>query len=299
MFQRTTDNMRTLRVDLISGITFNDFEAELLHLGITNLLLNTTINNTITNLNTFEILSGTSINTVDTHLNSFKILSGTSWSNQLSTNQFIQNQIDSLVLVSVSESILDYLYGISIAVLDSKIGNQLGITNTYFNNSLNSLGVSESVIDSKFGLMLGSTLNPLGISEYNLEIHKQDRLQCSTSFAEIQLDVNNININLDTLFTDISNISTTFTNNKSLLGTSLTVIENDITTLFTTMNTDVTALGTSLSNTTSKLQTAIEIVSGALSAFDAAQTIYNIANTLTNATQDSELLRIRPNIRFK
>src|SRR5690242_11953497 len=133
MFQRTTDNMRTLRVDLLSGVTINDFEAEL---GTTSLLLNTTINNTITNLNTFEILSGTSINTVDTHLNLFKILSGTSWSNQLSTNQFIQNQIDGLVLVSVSESILDYLYGISIAVLDQKIGNQLGITNNYFNNSL-------------------------------------------------------------------------------------------------------------------------------------------------------------------
>src|SRR5690242_13029458 len=196
MFARTTDNMRTLRVDLLSGISFSDFELELYNfLAITNVLLNKTINNTITNLNSYEILNGTSINTLNTNLNSYEILTGVSWGVQLSTNQYLQNEIDSLVLAGVSIGNLDYSYGISIAVLDQKIGNQIGVTNDYFSGSIYSLGTSTSAVDSKLGVVIGNTVSPLGISMYWIELHKQDKIACSTSFAEMQLDVNNININ--------------------------------------------------------------------------------------------------------
>ena len=142
----------------------------------------------------------------------------------------------------------------SIAVLDSKIGNQLGITNNYFNNSINSLGVSIIQADNTYSL--------IGVSTRN---------------------------NTNNLISLAVTVGTSFTNNNISLGSSLTIIENDITTLFNTMNADISALGTSLSNSTSTLQTIIEYVSAALAAADAAFTAFSIAQTINNAFQESEI----------
>ena len=119
MFSRTLDNRRTLRIDLLTGITFNDIEAELLFLG-------TTFNRINNDLNAYEVLNGTSnsildgkaialgtsISTLNNNLNVFEILTGSSFSNQYTTNQFLQNEIDALIIAGVSVGNVDILYGI-------------------------------------------------------------------------------------------------------------------------------------------------------------------------------------------
>ena len=65
------------------------------------------------NLNAYEILSGTSINTLDTH----DILIGSSIGNLQTRDNFLQNEIDAIIISGISAGNVDILYGVSISVL--------------------------------------------------------------------------------------------------------------------------------------------------------------------------------------
>ena len=188
MFNRTLNNTRHLEVDLVTGITFADWENQLLLLGASNFqlslnigttinsigtslnnlgnysgILTTTLNHTINDLSNYEILNSVSIGTISQQV-------GTSISNLQVTNQSLQNEIDALILAGVSVENIDLSYGISIAILDSKIGNQLGVTNTLINANVIALSTSYT----------------------NVETNKADKLQCGISMLNLQSNLNSV-----------------------------------------------------------------------------------------------------------
>jgi hypothetical protein len=137
----------------------------------------------------------------------------------------------------------------------------------------------------------------LGVFQFsnsNLETHKQDKIQCGISFAEIQLDINSVNTNLDTLFTDITNIgsscatfavdivnvSTTFSNNNTLLGASFTTEDVRLTTIESFLQGEIDTKTNTSDFTT--LQTAYEATASAFAALDTAYGLFVAAQNLFN-----------------
>lgn len=79
------------------------------------------MDNTIINVNNYEIVSGTSFN----NINTYDIVDGTSLENSRIRDNYLKNQIDSIIIAGISSGNVDILYVALIAVLDTKIGNQI------------------------------------------------------------------------------------------------------------------------------------------------------------------------------
>jgi hypothetical protein len=122
--------------------------------------------NDIDNLNDYTILAGTSIGTLNTHINTTDALIGVSIGNVYTRENYLQNQINNIVSLGISSGNVDLLFSVSIAVLDAKVGNQLGITNTDLNNSVIDLGVSVSSLGVSLTQASG-TYSLIGVSGIN------------------------------------------------------------------------------------------------------------------------------------
>jgi hypothetical protein len=290
-FNRTLNNTRHLDVDLVSGTIFSDWESELVRLGASNSQLDvnigTTINSigtSIQNANNYSGQLGITVNNTINNLNSYESVNGTSISNLQVTNQFLQNEIDNLVLTSVSQGVLDYLYGISIANDDAKIS-----------------------------VAIGSSLVPYGTSLYNQEIHKMDKNICSVSFNNADLYYSSLGVTINSLGVSLTNFDSRLGVSLSNLQTEDAFLYNEIVLLSTSTNDntdnlntissflqgEINGLAVTTANTQSTLdtlKTAYDITAGVLGALDvaytafaAAQTLYNTLQSSNNFTQQTEL----------
>jgi len=148
---RTLNGLHTINCDeitseIFTGITLPDLEQAILNneinTGTTTTNLQTEINQNLAYQNLYNSGLLTNLGTSFLNDRSFTI----------SNDLFLQNQIDAIVNVSVSASVLDVLYGVSIAVLDNK-NFILGVST---NNKLNS---NATILPSSF---VNSSLTSLG-----------------------------------------------------------------------------------------------------------------------------------------
>lgn len=170
----------------------------------------------ISNLNNYVILSGSSISLLD-HFNSsisvldhFKGLIGTSVETCRIRDNYLQNKIYSIVISGISAGNVEILYDASIAVLDTKIGNQLGITNTILSNLLISHG------------------SPIA----NLTTNKADAFLYGSSIANLVNADTTVNSNLDILFQNDQSLSNAKNALEITVGTSSTSLDSEINSIY-------------------------------------------------------------------
>ena len=99
LFNRTLDNSRNITAHHITSITYSGVVIN----NIENYLLSTS-NNTLS--------LGVSLDNTITDLNQYELNTSTSFSNTYITENSLQNQINSLVIAGVSAGNLDLLYGV-------------------------------------------------------------------------------------------------------------------------------------------------------------------------------------------
>ena len=225
-------------------------------------------------------------------------LIGTSIINLQSTDNFLQNQINSIVIAGISAGNIDIMYGVSIAILDSHFGDQIGITNISLNQSIINLNTTTSTNTNNITVLnsnvvnlntttsnLGISLNTLstnfgisstifGTSYNNLEIHKQDQIQCSISFNEISNDIDITNLNVENL--------------KTIVGAPFSFIGITVKEIIygTTQTLDSDGLEpesfTKVVDVIDRVQLGIDLLKDGYNLFIAGQTLYNNGQTAYN-----------------
>ena len=230
--------------------------------------------------NKFNLL-GTSITNNTINLNNTNYNISVSSTNLQTRDDLLQNEIDAIVITQTEAGNLDALYGVSIAVLDGRVGQTIGI-------SLPNLGISINTNDVNFRSYKFSndTLTSL----------------LGTSISNHTTTLNNIGTTLISFDTDIN----TLFNNENILGVSVNQNTTDINNLYD-ISSNLTITSSNITEDINEVKsflqgeidtkadesdlTTLEGVVGALdtafTAFDTAQTAYNFANENWKAIQDA------------
>ncbi len=348
MFSRNTQNLRNIEIDnviitnslTISGtlqspttnllsVSSNTINNKLENLSVSSNTINNKLENYyLTNSNSINGLSVSSSNINNKlefyeslNIDNFNLLGATTLNLDINQNNqtnlqsiensLLQNQINDLVILGVSENNWNGLFAVSSAIIDSKLGLQLGITNIGLDNRIinltttglnnfNLLGATINLNNQEFQnfktLTTSNiiTLNNLGASHSNrlneLDFNVYD-LNTTAILHEIRLDdIDIVQINQNSRLDDLETFN--YGTTMSLSSTGINWSETTANTLqdtITYIQYGINGVNVALWARDFYHQTQELGLLGAINAEIAARQGYEVLNDAENLVQDTQI----------